>query len=77
MKKNCQAEAVIKTCLKIAVNLLHEGKHAVDKAKQTLLSCYEHQMYYDWLLSHWPYPMNRVNGNAVIDGRGESTALGI
>jgi len=47
MKKNCQAEAVIKTCLKIAVNLLHEGKHAVDKAKQTLLSCYEHQMYYD------------------------------
>jgi len=30
----CEAGSVIKPCLKIVYNLLHGGKHAVDKLKQ-------------------------------------------
>jgi len=33
-KTFCEAESVIKSCLKILDNLPHGGKHAVDKAEQ-------------------------------------------
>jgi len=41
MKRNktfCEADSVIKPYLKIAANLLHGGKHAVDEVQQMLLS---------------------------------------
>ena len=44
----CEAESVIKPCLKILANLLHGGKQAVDKAEQIPLSYNEYSMHYKY-----------------------------
>jgi len=52
MKKKtfCEAESAIKSYLKIAANLLHGGKHAVDEVEVELIpwSNNEHSMCYDY-----------------------------
>jgi len=48
-KTFCEGESAIKPCLMIVVNLLHGGKHTVDKAEQIPLSYNKHSMYYDYI----------------------------
>jgi len=61
--------------LKIVANLLHSGKHAVDKVEQKPWSNNETWMCYDCHIDRL-HINNELNGNAAIDGGVNETEKG-